>query len=105
MTFTDHFGDTARNRLLDFLGDHPASDYSITEMAEKSGVSRQSIYNMLPDLERKGFIEQTRTLGQSRLFTLNTDHPVIQSILSTDLKEVRESLEREARERERKEQA
>lgn len=89
MTFTEHFGDTPRARLLDFLGDHPASDYSITELSEKADVSRPTIYRELPELERLGYIVQTRTLGQSRLFKLNTDHAVVRDILVEDMEGAR----------------
>lgn len=90
MTFTAFFGDTPRNRLLDFLGDHPASDYSITEMAEKSGVSRHSVYDELDDLQETGLVEKTREIGQSRLFKLNTDHPVVREVLTSDVNAVRD---------------
>ncbi len=89
MKFTDYFGDTPRGRLLDFLADHPASDYSITEMAEKSGVSRPTIYQELGDLERTKMLVQTRTLGRSRLFKLNTGHPVVRDILVQDIADIR----------------
>lgn len=90
MTFTAFFGDTPRNRLLDFLGDHPTSDYPITELAEKSGVSRPTIYEELPELEETGLVEQTRKVGQSRLFKLNTDHPVVREVLTSDVQAVRD---------------
>lgn len=85
MAFTAFFGDTPRNRLLDFLGDHPTSDYNITEMAEKSGVSRPSVYDELPPLRETGLVEKTREIGQSRLFKINTDNPVVREVLTSDV--------------------
>ncbi|PSG97423.1 hypothetical protein BRD56_05755 [Thermoplasmatales archaeon SW_10_69_26] len=79
--------------MLDFLGDHPLSDYSITEMAEKSDVSRPTVYDELPELQRLGMIKQTRTLGNSRLFQIDTDHSVVQEILSQDMTRAREEAE------------
>jgi DNA-binding transcriptional ArsR family regulator len=90
MTFTAFFGETPRNRLLDFLGDHPTSDYTITEMAEKSGISRPTVYDELPDLEETGLVVQTRKVGQSRLFKLNTGHPVVREVLTSDARAVRD---------------
>lgn len=96
MTFTERFGDTPRNRLLDFLGDHPASDYSITEMAEKAEISRPTIYRLLPELERTGLIVQTRTLGQSRLFKLNTEDEAVKGVLAADMEQSRRKAAVEA---------
>lgn len=90
MTFTAFFGDTPRNRLLDFLGDHPTSDYTITEMAEKSGISRRSVYDEFPELEETGLVKKTREIGQSRLFKLNTDHLVVREVLTSDVNAVRD---------------
>lgn len=90
MSFTGFFGETPRNRLLDFLGDHPTSDYTITEMAKKSGVSRPTIYEEIPELEETGLVVQTRKLGQSRLFKLNTDHPVVREVLTSDVQTARD---------------
>lgn len=91
MGFTAFFGDNPRNRLLDFLGDHPASDYTITEMADKSGVPRQTVHRLIPDLLRTGFLRETRQVGQSRLFELKTEHPVVRSVLTTDMEEARKA--------------
>lgn len=85
MTFTEYFGPSARGRILDFLGDHPTMDYSITELAAKSGVSRPSIYVELEHLLRLRMVKQTRALGTSRLFALNLEHPVVREILVADM--------------------
>lgn len=89
MTFTELWGDLPRNRLLDFLGDHPASDYSITELAEHAGLARPTIYSALAELEKAGLVTQTRTLGQSRMFKLNTDNSLVVGVLSYDVEEAR----------------
>jgi len=83
--FTDYFGATPRARLLDFLGDHPTSDYNVTEMAEKSGVTRQTIYTLLDDLLKVGMLHRTRNVGQSPMYAINMEHPVTQSILQADM--------------------
>lgn len=75
--------------MLDFLGDHPTSDYPITELAEKSGISRPTIYEELPELEETGLVKQARKVGQSRLFKLNTDHPVVREVLTSDIQAIR----------------
>ncbi|MFO1535129.1 MAG: winged helix-turn-helix domain-containing protein [Thermoplasmatota archaeon] len=83
--FTDYLGGTPRAKLLDFLGDHPTSDYNVTEIAQKSGITRQTVYGVLDDLEKVGMVRHTRDVGQSRMFAISMDHPIIQSVLQADM--------------------
>jgi DNA-binding IclR family transcriptional regulator len=96
MTFTETFGKTPRAALLDFLGDHAGFDYPITEMADKAGISRTTVYNMLDELLRLGFVKPTRRLGQSQLYTINTDNLIVREVLSQDMLAARDVAEREA---------
>jgi DNA-binding IclR family transcriptional regulator len=90
--FTDYFGDTPRARLLDFLGDHPTSDYSKTELAAKAAMTRQTLYTLLPDLERTGMVRRTRTIGQSTMYALVPEHPVVAGVLGADMAAAEDAL-------------
>ncbi len=83
--FTDYFGETPRAKLLDFLGDHPTSDYNVTEMAVKSGSTRQTVYTALKGLVDKEMVHATRHVGQSAMYQINIQHPVVQSVLQADM--------------------
>ena len=83
--FTDYFGETPRAKLLDFLGDHSTSDYNVTEIASKSGLTRVTVYKTLDDLVRVKMVSQARVVGQSKMFSINMQHPVIQSVLQADM--------------------
>lgn len=83
--FVDYMGETPRARLLDFLGDHPTSDYNITELAAKAGMTRQTAYKALDGLLGIGMVVQGRTVGQSKMYRLNMDHQVVQSIMAADM--------------------
>ena len=83
--FTDYLGDTPRAKLLDFLGDHPTSDYNVTELAAKAGITRVTVYKTLEELLRVKMVSQTRDVGQSKMFAINMQHPIIQSVLRADM--------------------
>ena len=83
--FTDYLGDTPRAKLLDFLGDHPTSDYNVTELAAKAAITRVTVYKTLAELVRVKMVSQTRDVGQSKMFSINMEHPVIQSVLRADM--------------------
>jgi DNA-binding transcriptional ArsR family regulator len=90
MAFTDYLGESPRAKLLDFLGDHPTSDYNITELANKSGLTRTTVYKLLDELTKVAMVRQTRHVGQSQMFTINIEHPVIQSVLRADMAAARD---------------
>ena len=83
--FTDYLGDTPRAKLLDFLGDHPTSDYNVTELASKAGITRVTVYKTLDELVKVKMVSQTRDVGQSKMFSINMEHPVIRSVLQADM--------------------
>ncbi len=88
--FIDYLGDTPRARLLDFLGDHPTSDYNITELAAKGGMTRQTAYSVLDEIVPLRMVLYTRDVGQSKMFQLNMDHPIVQSVLQADMRAARD---------------
>lgn len=82
--FKDIFGDSPQTKILDFLADHPDFDYSISEIAKNSQVSRPTVYKIKDILLKKGLIIQTREQGGSPLYKLNIENKIVQLILKFD---------------------
>ena len=82
--FKDIFGDNPWTRLLDFLADHPESEYSITELVEKSKISRPTLYKIIENLIKKKLVIKSRTVGNSPLYQLNTKNKLVRTILKFD---------------------
>jgi len=82
--FKDIFGDSPQTKILDFLADHPDFDYSISEIAKNSQVSRPTVYKIKDILLKKGLIIQTREQGGSPLYKLNIENKIVQVILKFD---------------------
>ena len=57
--FKDIFGDSPQTKILDFLADHPEFDYSISEIAKNSHVSRPTVYKIKDILLKKELIIKT----------------------------------------------
>ncbi|ATZ61511.2 MAG: winged helix-turn-helix domain-containing protein [Methanosarcinales archaeon Met12] len=70
MTLTDFLGDTAEMRIIDFLGEHIRYDYSISQIAEYTGLSRTTVYDKIPKLEENNVVKKVRTVGRSEMFRL-----------------------------------
>ena len=79
--FTKIFGENPQTKLLNFLADHPDYDYTISDLVEKTGVSKPTIYKILPKLLEENLIVVTRKVGKSKLYKLNTENEIARLIL------------------------
>jgi len=82
--FKEIFGESPQTKILDFLGDHPNYDYNISDLAEYTGVSRPTLYKIIPKMIKKGLIIETRRVGKSKMYKLNTKNELIKIILKFD---------------------
>src|SRR5256885_9274485 len=73
--FTDIFGSAPRVRLIDFLADHPAFDYTISQMAEFAEIARPTVYELVDELVGQEMLTFTRLVGDSKFYRLNVANP------------------------------
>ena len=86
-------GDTPLIRVVDFLIGNSIFDYTKTEIAENAGISRASLYNIWPTLERYELIKASRKIGNATLYKLNKENPVVQKLIELDLRVSKEFAE------------
>ena len=79
--FIKIFGESPQTKILDFLADHPDYDYTITELAEKTGVSKPTTYKVIRNLLKEELIIISRKIGKSKLYKLNTRNEIVKTIL------------------------
>jgi len=77
-------GDTTLFRIIDFLIDEKGLDFSKTDIARGSNVSRSSVFNAWSTLEKFGVVRQTRQYGKTRLYTLNGSSPITKKLLALE---------------------
>ncbi|MEA2053953.1 MAG: winged helix-turn-helix domain-containing protein [Candidatus Thermoplasmatota archaeon] len=82
--FREIFGGSPQAKILDFLGDHPNYDYSISDIAEYAEISRPTLYKIIPGLIGKKILVETRIIGKSKMFKLNTKNELVRKILKFD---------------------
>lgn len=79
--FLEFVGDTPTTRLLDFFITGREFDYTLTDLANKAGVSWTTLYRIFPYfLKNKIFIE-VRQVGRARLYKLNTNNVLVKKIV------------------------
>lgn len=64
-------------QILDFFLDHKEFDYSPTEIAKKTGLSFRTIFRELPLLEKYQLIYNSRKIGKTNMYRLNTDFKAV----------------------------
>lgn len=82
--FIKTFGDYPALRIIDFLIESDMFDYPITEIANNSNVHFQTFKKIWPKFVKKKFVTKTRKLGNSELYKINKNNPVIQKLIELD---------------------
>jgi DNA-binding transcriptional ArsR family regulator len=77
---THIFGECAQVKLIDFLLNHPWSDFSKTELAEGADIARPTLYKLLKILLDEDMIIETKKVGNIQLYRTNRKSPIIQRI-------------------------
>ncbi|MBI2628745.1 hypothetical protein HYW74_01535 [Candidatus Pacearchaeota archaeon] len=84
--FLQYLGDNPKIRVLDFLMDNFALDFSLPQIAEGSNVAYTTLIDLMPNLLKQKILVETRKIGKSRLFKINFDNPVVKALFAIDLK-------------------
>lgn len=82
--FADVFGNGPEVRVMDFLIDHVGYDYTITDIARETGVSRPTLYKMWDKFIQLGLIRKTRRIGNAQLYELYGESPLVKKMKQFD---------------------
>lgn len=75
--FRDFVGDYPGTRLLEFLIEGRFFDYTLTDIADKSGVSWRTLNRIWPRFIQNKIVIITRTIGNIKLYKLNMENPAV----------------------------
>ncbi len=81
--FTKAVGDTPKIKVLEFLIEGRELDYSISDIAEGAGIGRTTLFRIWNDFVELEIVKATRTIGNAKLYRLNTANPFVRKM--TDL--------------------
>lgn len=83
--FVKTFGESPKIKVLDFLLDNRILDWSKSDMAEQTGISRATLDRFFDDLVKQKIIIKTRNIGRAELYKLNKNLPLIQKLIELDI--------------------
>src|SRR5208283_4379355 len=69
-------------KVYTILAERPQAELTKTEIAQKAGIGRTTLYRVWNDLERMRAIAPSRHVGAVTLYRMNPQSPVVQSFLS-----------------------
>ena len=72
----DVFQSHAIVKILDFLALYKDFEYTRTDIAKETGISRRTLYEVFPILEKYELVTLTKTLGKIKLYKLNTENSI-----------------------------
>lgn len=75
--FTCIFNDRPVLRVLDFLVVNEDFDYSVTDIANLSGVGYSTLKIFWGNLEKRGIVANTRAVGKSKMYKLDLSSPIV----------------------------
>ena len=71
------FSSRAVSQIVDFFLDHKEFDYSPSEIAQKTGLSFRTVFREIPNLEKYQLIYNSRRIGKTNMYILNSDNSAI----------------------------
>ncbi len=83
---TETFGDTPLVRVLDFFLTFREFDYSKSQVAAETGVSRITVDKIWPRLVKGGVLVMTRRVGRADVYKLDKANPRVQALVEMDFK-------------------
>lgn len=91
--FVEFFGNCPTVRVLDFLIENDAFDYSKKEIARQSSVAWNTLETFWSKFEEKKIVIFTRKIGKASLYKLNTVQPLVQKLIEFDKLLIKKSFE------------
>jgi len=82
--FTKLFGNKVVVKLIDFFLENPKESFTKKEVQEMAGLSKASLFEHWPKLEKFEIISVERDLGNTKLFKLNKQNLAVKSLINLD---------------------
>jgi Fe2+ or Zn2+ uptake regulation protein len=81
-TFLDALTRSPQLKVLSVLAERPQEELTKTEIAQKAGIGRTTLYRVWDDLEKMKAITPSRHVGAVTLYRLNPQSAIVQSIMN-----------------------
>ena len=81
-------------KIIDFLIENKGLDLTKKEIIDGANISRAALFKYWNELERYNLVRITRKFGKTRLYTLNSENPIVRRILDLEKVLIAQALEK-----------
>ncbi len=81
-------------KIIDFLIENKNLEITKKDIIEGANLSRAALFKYWPELEKNNLVRVTRQFGKTKLYTLNTESPIVKRILDLEKVLIAQSLEK-----------
>lgn len=78
------FGTPARTKIVAAMLSETDRDLNTSDIARLAGIARSTVYDHLDDLEALGLVEQTRTIGDSPMYQIDTESELVEHVVAVE---------------------
>ena len=79
--FREFIGDNPTTRILEFLMEGKDFDYSLTDIANNSGVSWRTVHRIFPRFIKNNIVTKTRMIGRAQLYKINDKNESVKKLI------------------------
>ena len=97
--FLEHFGDSPRMRVLQYLIEGRDFDYTLTDMLN-ARVSWGTLNDLIPKFLKLGIITKTRKIGRATLYKINKQNVAVIGLIEAYNKIIFQQLDKMEKEME-----
>jgi predicted transcriptional regulator len=74
------YGSSPQMKIIDYLMDFPRNDFTQKEIIEALGMSKTTFYKYFDNLVDFGMIKVNRKIANAKLYSINTESPIVKNI-------------------------
>lgn len=87
------FGNNARVKIIAAMLSEREHDLNVTDIAALAGIARSTVYDHMDALEETHIVVHTRDVGDSPMYQINNDNPIVERIDEIEGLALREQIE------------
>jgi len=80
-------------RIIDFLIENKGMDVTKKDIIEGAGISRASLFKCWKQIEEQEIVLVKRQFGKTKLYTLNSENPIVRKLLELESVLIGKALE------------
>jgi len=79
--FCEVYGKSMHNLVLEYLLENQGLDFAIGDVAKEVKISRPKAYEVVKELEKKGFVKKNRVVGKTQLYLLDKSNKIVKLLV------------------------